>query len=183
MRKRGFFVGLPRKHKNARRKSEKPKTPMIQLKRVLKRNRECAQDHRNLLEHYRTRCILLVIKQSASNEKVSKRESAHVHGCALLIIKTILSRRPKDLRRSSAFLEHAAAARSSPAIAKFFSGRDPRYTSWKIGRRTDPAYYAELDLISVLRRIAEAKSDDYFGSEHFLKPVKRKWVLYTLVLF
>ncbi|CAG5099147.1 Oidioi.mRNA.OKI2018_I69.XSR.g16294.t1.cds [Oikopleura dioica] len=108
-----------------------------------------------------------------TRSQVSKRESAHAHGCALLIIKTILSRRPKDLRRSSTFLEHAAAARSSPAIAKFFGSKDPRYTSWQIGRRTDPAYYAELDLISVLRRIAEARSDDYFGSEHFLKPVKR----------
>ena len=76
-------------------------------------------------------------------------------------------------------MEHAAAARASPAIAKFFGSREPRYTSLKIGRRSDPTYYAELDLIAVLRRIAEAKSNDYFGTEHFLRPVKRRWALFA----
>ena len=61
----------------------------------------------------------------------------------------------------------------------------PKKCAWemsnhpKIGRRSDPTYYAELDLIAVLRRIAEANSNDYFGTEHFLKPVKRRWALFA----
>jgi len=108
-----------------------------------------------------------------TRSQVPRKEPNHVYGCALQIIKMILTRRPRDLRRSSTFLAQAEIVRKNRSFQDFFSRTTPRVTRFTSDRNRNKRYFAELDLMAVLRRIATAKHDDYFSSESFLRPVKR----------
>ncbi|CBY10556.1 unnamed protein product [Oikopleura dioica] len=91
---------------------------------LAKRKRKEARDEK--CEDEATRSPI----RTRSVTQVARQEPIHAYGCALQIIKAILTKRPRDLRRNTTFLAQADLVRENSYFKEFFSRRTPLITSF-----------------------------------------------------